>query len=267
MSMNGGDAAEQMVRILLDGTETVVKITGEGARQLAAFLYAWAQQERGKNPAQHGRTSMVRLLRSGQELQVFRLRKEEYAAFKPQARQYKLLYAALRNRRDPDGLIDVVVRTDEIPRVNHVLERLGHDVSVLDEDAANLALLNELEPPFSGMAVAGVPIDGDVLRSAGIEACDAVAAVTKDDNINLMVAQIARELFGVKQPAISKHLKNIYDSGELNEESTYSILEYMGNDGKQKYQTRFYNLDAILSVGYRVNSKNATRRCFAERPR
>ena len=105
MSMNGGDAAEQMVRILLDGTETVVKITGEGARQLAAFLYAWAQQERGKNPAQHGRTSMVRLLRSGQELQVFRLRKEEYAAFKPQARQYKLLYAALRNRRDPDGLI------------------------------------------------------------------------------------------------------------------------------------------------------------------
>ena len=60
-------------------------------------------------------------------------------------------------------------------RLVHVLERLGHDVSVLDEDAANLALLNELEPPFSGMAVAGVPIDGDVLRSAGIEACDAVA--------------------------------------------------------------------------------------------
>ena len=58
--------------------------------------------------------------------------------------------------------------------------------------------LNELERPFSGMAVAGVPIDGDVLRSAGMEACDAVAAVTKDDNINLMVAQIARELFGVK---------------------------------------------------------------------
>ena len=83
-------------------------------------------------------------------------------------------------------------------RLVHVLERLGHDVSVLDEDTANLALLNELEPPFSGMAVAGVPIDGDVLRSAGIEACDAVAAVTKDDNINLMVAQIARELFGVK---------------------------------------------------------------------
>ena len=83
-------------------------------------------------------------------------------------------------------------------RLVGVLERLGHDVSVLDEDAAKLALLREMEPPFSGMAVAGVPIDDDVLRSAGIEACDAVAAVTGDDNINLMAAQIAQKLFGVE---------------------------------------------------------------------
>lgn len=145
MSMNGGDAAEQMVRILLDGTETVVKIMGEGARQLAAFLYAWAQaqQEHGKNPAQHGRTSMVRLLKSGQELQVFRLRKEEYEAFKPEARRYKLLYAALRNKREPDGLIDVVVRTDEIPRVNHVLERLGYGSVQQGENS------KKKEPPSS----------------------------------------------------------------------------------------------------------------------
>ena len=61
----------------------------------------------------------------------------------------------------------------------------------------------------------------------------------------------------MKQPAISKHLKNIFDSGELVESSVYSILEYTAADGK-KYKTRFYNLDAILSVGYRVNSKNAT---------
>ncbi len=68
--------------------------------------------------------------------------------------------------------------------------------------------------------------------------------------------QIAR-LFCVKQPAISKHIRNIYSEGELTPEDTYSILEYMGNDGKQKYKTRFYNLDMILSIGYRVNSKNA----------
>ena len=71
------------------------------------------------------------------------------------------------------------------------------------------------------------------------------------DTVWLTQQQIA-DLFGVKQPAISKHIANIYKSGELNENSTYSIWEYMGNDGKQLYTTKAYNLDMILSVGYRV---------------
>jgi hypothetical protein len=84
-----------------------------------------------------------------------------------------------------------------------------------------------------------------------------------DENIRLEVRldketvwltqqQIA-DLFGVKQPAVSKHIANIYKSGELDKNSTYSILEYMGNDGKQLYTAKAYNLDMILSVGYRVN--------------
>ena len=67
--------------------------------------------------------------------------------------------------------------------------------------------------------------------------------------------QIA-ELFGVGQAAISKHIKNIYSSGELEEDGTYSILEYMA--GNRVYSTKFYNLDMIISVGYRVNSVQAT---------
>ncbi|MDD3322251.1 MAG: RhuM family protein [Paludibacter sp.] len=86
----------------------------------------------------------------------------------------------------------------------------------------------------------------------------------KDETIWLTQNQIA-ELFGVKQPAISKHLKNIFLSGELDENSVYSILEYTASDGKN-YKTAFYNLDAILSIGYRVNSKNATQfRIWANR--
>lgn len=78
----------------------------------------------------------------------------------------------------------------------------------------------------------------------------------ENETVWLTQQQIA-DLFGVKQPAISKHLKNIFESGELVEASVHSILEYTANDGKT-YKTKFYNLDAILSVGYRVNSKNAT---------
>jgi len=65
------------------------------------------------------------------------------------------------------------------------------------------------------------------------------------------------ELFGVGIPAISKHLANIFESGELEENSVVSILEITAEDGK-KYKTQFYSLDAIISVGYRVNSSRAT---------
>ncbi|MNQ85366.1 hypothetical protein D3C85_1005270 [compost metagenome] len=65
------------------------------------------------------------------------------------------------------------------------------------------------------------------------------------------------ELFGVQRPAITKHLGNIFLSGELIENSVSSILEHTAEDGKS-YQTKFYNLDVIISVGYRVNSKQAT---------
>lgn len=79
----------------------------------------------------------------------------------------------------------------------------------------------------------------------------------ENDTVWLTQQQIAN-LFGTKRPAITKHLANIYKSGELEEKSTCSILEHMGNDGLQRYTTKHYNLDAILSVGYRVNSRNAT---------
>ena len=76
------------------------------------------------------------------------------------------------------------------------------------------------------------------------------------ETVWLTQQQIA-DLFGVKQPAISKHLNNIFKEGELVKDSVHSILEYTAADGKT-YKTQFYNLDAILSVGYRVNSHNAT---------
>ncbi len=76
------------------------------------------------------------------------------------------------------------------------------------------------------------------------------------ESVWLTQPQIAM-LFGVQRPAITKHLRNIFKSGELEEASVSSILEHTATDGKT-YQTQFYNLDAILSVGYRVNSINAT---------
>ena len=89
-----------------------------------------------------------------------------------------------------------------------------------------------------------------------------VECVLHDETIWLTQKRIA-ELFGVGVPAISKHLKNIFESGELQEEVVISILETTTEHGAlegktQAQKTRFYNLDAIISVGYRVNSSKAT---------
>src|SRR3989338_4590021 len=77
----------------------------------------------------------------------------------------------------------------------------------------------------------------------------------KEEMVRLNQAQIA-VLFNTQQPAITKHLNNIFKSGELSERLVSSILEHTASDGKV-YQTKFYNLDAIISVGYRVNFKRA----------
>ena len=78
----------------------------------------------------------------------------------------------------------------------------------------------------------------------------------RDENIWLTQVKIA-ELFGVDRSVITKHLKNIFENGELQENSVCAKFAHTADDGKT-YQTKFYNLDAIISVGYRVNSRTAT---------
>ena len=87
-----------------------------------------------------------------------------------------------------------------------------------------------------------------------------VNAYLKDDTLWVTQKSMA-DLFCVNVPDISKHLSNIYDEGELQKEATVSKMEIVQNEGGRqvKRQTVFYNLDAIISVGYRVNSKEATR--------
>ena len=85
---------------------------------------------------------------------------------------------------------------------------------------------------------------------------DGIQVIYKNETIWATQKAMA-QLFDVGVPAISKHLKNIFESGELDEHSVISKMETTASDGKN-YDTTFYNLDAIISVGYRVNSVRAT---------
>ena len=109
-------------------------------------------------------------------------------------------------------------------------------------------MTNDLEPKYS-----------DIIFYTSPEGNVSIEVIFNDETFWLTQKRMA-ELFGVEVPAINKHLGNIYDSGELDREATISILETVQQEGRRrvKRNVEFYNLDAIIAVGYRVNSRQAT---------
>ncbi len=101
-----------------------------------------------------------------------------------------------------------------------------------------------------------IPKESDFLLYTTPEGNVKIEVFFRNETVWLTQKRMA-DLFGVGIPAVNKHLANIFESGELSEDSVVSILEITAEDGK-KYKTKFYNLDAIISVGYRVNSTQAT---------
>lgn len=97
----------------------------------------------------------------------------------------------------------------------NLLDSQGHDIVVVDPLAENFDLL---DPDFSGYTVAGLPIDQDVLRQAGIEGCDVVAAVTREDNVNIMVSEVASKIFNIENI-----ITRIYDPHRENTFSKFGL--------------------------------------------
>lgn len=100
-------------------------------------------------------------------------------------------------------------------------------------------------------------LQNEIIIYRGDDGQPGIEVRMRGETVWLTQKQLA-ELFGVQRPAITKHIGNILEEGELKEDSVSSILEHTSSDGKT-YKTLFYNLDMIISVGYRVNSSAATR--------
>lgn len=100
------------------------------------------------------------------------------------------------------------------------------------------------------------PMNNEIILYSTPDGNKKVGVLYHDENFWLTQKALSG-LFNVNVPAVSKHLKNIFESSELEEHSVISILETTAADGKT-YKTKYYNLDAIIAVGYRVNSYQAT---------
>lgn len=114
-----GDAAEQVVRMTLEGAEVAAKITGEGAKQVALLLYAVLKDQKKTK----GKTRLTNMLRSGKELKVFAVKDDELAKFCKEAKKYGVLYCVLKDRDATDGICDVMVRAEDASKVNRIFDR------------------------------------------------------------------------------------------------------------------------------------------------
>ena len=115
----GADAADQIVRMTLNGVEVAAKITGTGAKELAVLLYAVLKDQ----TKTAGKTRLTNMLKSGKELRVFAVKTEDLEKFCKEAKKYGVLYCVLKEKNSKDGLTDIMVRAEDASKINRIFER------------------------------------------------------------------------------------------------------------------------------------------------
>ncbi|SFH31143.1 Protein of unknown function [Desulfotomaculum arcticum] len=116
---SGADAVDQAISLSLKGIEVMARISGEGAKNLATYLYAVLTDQKKTR----GKIRLEGLLRSGKELKVFAFRNEDLQKFTREAKRYGVLYCALRDKKDTDGMCDIMVRAEDAAKINRIVER------------------------------------------------------------------------------------------------------------------------------------------------
>ena len=120
MNVGGGEAADQMVRMMLSGTEVAVRLSGSALKNLLALTLALAQNHKTLS----GKVNMGKMLRETRDLRRFPMTPEHYKQFKKLAKKHKLLYSVIRDKGDRGQLMDVILPVTELDRANAIFERV-----------------------------------------------------------------------------------------------------------------------------------------------
>ena len=120
MNVGGGEAADQMVRMMLSGGEVAVRLSGSALKNMLAISLALAKSHR----ALSGRVRMGKMLRETRDLRVFPMSAEKYRQFRKLAGRQKLLYSAIRDQDGGSKVVDVVLPVTELDRANVIFQRM-----------------------------------------------------------------------------------------------------------------------------------------------
>ena len=126
---SSGDAAEQVVRLSLEGFEVVAKVTGEAAKNIALLLISALKNEQQTK----GKARLSKMIRSGKELKVFTVQKKDLKEFTKHAKKYGVLYTVLRDKNNKDGssLVDIIARAEDASKIQRIMDRF--DLTKVDK--------------------------------------------------------------------------------------------------------------------------------------
>ena len=116
----GGEAADQVIKMGLNGAEVALRITGVAAKEVATMLYAILKD----NKKSKGRTRLENLIKTGRPLTIFTVKASDYDQFKIEAKKYGILYSGIRDSKmSNDGMVDIIVKQEDASRINRIVER------------------------------------------------------------------------------------------------------------------------------------------------
>ncbi|MCL2426916.1 MAG: DUF3801 domain-containing protein [Oscillospiraceae bacterium] len=136
-----GDAAEQIVKILIDGTESAIRITGAAAKGIALIIIAALKKGDKEQLKLKGEARLTSMLKSGKPLEIHSIKERDVRKFADGAKEYGIVYSMLRNTKNtPDGLCDVMIKADDAPKFTRLTER--YDFATVDRAKIESEIVN-----------------------------------------------------------------------------------------------------------------------------
>ncbi|MGO5050958.1 DUF3801 domain-containing protein [Lachnospiraceae bacterium LCP25S3_G4] len=242
----GGDAAEQIVRMSLEGFEVAAKITGAGAKNLAVLLYSILKEEQKTK----GKARLTSMLRSGKELKVFTVKNDDLKKFTQEAKKYGVLYCVLTDRKnkDPNAEVDVIARAEDASKISRIVERF----SLASVDTASI--VTEAEKSKDGNTAIAEPeiatpdkaqkdklldaLMGKPVQKEENAANPSLAKTEKSPPSEPILKQPSKSVEGATmidvKPSVKEELRKIKESRKEQEVDTSPTLEKNAPSDKAK---------------------------------
>lgn len=223
MSTSSSDAAEQVVKIYLDGVEVALKISGVASKNIVAALYA-IMQDKNKTKVKIRLTSM---LKTGKELKIFSIKREDLKKFSEEAKRYGVLYCALAKSesKNRDGMVDIMVRAEDALKINRIVER------------------------FNLNALSGADVKNEIENSKGNDGQSLDKGVQVKSKEDLLVEDILSKPISKEEnetnPSISQSEKYQSEPSLNSKDSSEEIIQ---NIKKPSVKQRLKNIKAELEA-------------------